>query len=157
MARSAWFAAELSRNVPAIPSLVWRNERDLDRWAAWLLETGPEAVAVDLGTARAASSWSWALGGIAYLAERVAIGSGLRLVVNGPSTVDRLLAVREAWNSDLTFASQNPWHLAQGGKRLLATLSDTSDDRPRAELEDLNRETFERVAKRIVGNRSAHA
>jgi hypothetical protein len=150
MARSAGVAAQLARVTPTVPTIVWRNEHDLARWAAWIRETRPGAVAVDLGTARSPARWAWALRGIACLAQQLDAGTALRLIANGPSTIDRMAAVRAAWRSDLTFASQNPWQLAQGGKRLLENLEVVPDSVPRPELEQVNREAFERAAEQIV-------
>lgn len=151
VARSARFACELGRGVPTVPTVVWRHERDLDRWAAWISATRASAISVDLGTARSPARWSWALRGIDHLAMNIGSEARLRLIANGPSTVERLVALREVWRSDLTFASQHPWHLAQGGKRLLDDLSGVRDDADRSELEEVNRNTFARIAARVIG------
>jgi hypothetical protein len=151
MARSAWFASELARHCPTVPTVVWRTETDLIRWATWIVSERIPAIALHVGSIRGAEQWRWAMVGIARLSyELDQCDTVPHLIINGPSTIDRMTTVRAAWRGGLTFASQNPWLLAQGGKRLLDNLLAVEDGAPRRVLERANRHTFNLIASQVV-------
>jgi hypothetical protein len=150
-AYSAHFAVVLARSLPSIPTVVWRTGRDLERWTTWLSQKRVQAFAVDLGTLRHQRPWRWAMEGVSFMSEQLASsGSAPRLIVNGPATIERLVDVRARWHGELTFASQSPYCLARGGKRLRDDLGWVPDEAPFSELERDNRDIFERTANRIV-------
>lgn len=157
MTRSAWFAAAVARHLPAVPTVVWRTTRDLKRWAGWITNENLAVVAVHLGWARGDGVWRWAVSGIADLSRFLGEAGGrVHLLVNGPSTVARMEAVRAAWPGGLTFASQQPWHLAQAGKGLDEDLNPIpKDPTPRRTLEIRNHIMFSRVAGAIVDDHTA--
>jgi hypothetical protein len=152
MARSAAFAVALASHLPTIPTVVWRTDADLRRWAHWINATSAPAFALDLGTLRSAADWQWAIGAIRAL-DRDLAGADVkpRLVVNGPSTLSRLTEVRLAWDGPLAFASQAPHRLASGGKRLTSTLGWSYDAASRDELAIMNRHVFLSVAAQVAG------
>lgn len=156
MARSAHFAATLARMVPTIPSVVWRHDHDLSRWAGWISATGATAIAVDLGTLRRRGYWEWGLEGIAVLGNLFeSLDAVPHLVVNGPFTVPRMTAVTRRWPGGLTFASQRPWQLAMSGRLIDADLQDYPTDSDRDDLAHANRRTFDAVVRLVVSGAAA--
>jgi len=152
MALSTHIAALIGRFVAVAPTVVWRNDHDLHRWAAWIGQERIGTIAIDLGTLRPDRLWHWGMGGLTCLStELQRHGWSAHLVVNGPSTLKRLCDVRASWSGGLTFASQTPWHLAQGGKRLLDDLEWVHDDAPRNELQLANQRVFDDVASGVIG------
>lgn len=157
IARSAHFAEVLARHLPTVPTVVWRTDADIYRWSAWIAARQIPTIALHLGSIRGPEAWACAASGIARLSQDLERrGSCAHLIVNGPSTIERMATIRECWRSGLTFASQNPWMLAQGGKRLGEDLLAAVDAADRRELECANRATFARVARAVV-HRSVRA
>lgn len=151
ISHTASFAARLSDSLPTIPTVVWRSDIDLGRWAHWIGATRATHVAVDLGTLRSSSGWSWAMNGLHVLADATA-DSTPHLLVHGPSTLSRLHQLAGLWPADLTFMSQRPWQLGLRGKRLAADLSDTEDDHPRDVLIERNAEAYRKAVAAVAGN-----
>lgn len=151
MARSAHFAAVLARAVPTIPSVVWRHDHDLSRWARWIATTGSTAVAVDLGTLSQRGEWAWCLDGVEVLGRRFdTLGTVPHLVVNGPFTVARMSQVAIRWPGGLTFASQRPWQLAKSGRLIDTDLQDYPAEGDQTDLAHANRRTFDTVAQLVI-------
>jgi hypothetical protein len=156
MARSAAFAARIARSVPTIPSVVWRHDSDLYRWADWLSVTGATAVAVDLGTLRP-GYWEWRMRGIALLGRIFESSSVMpHLVANGPSTIARMTELKTRWPGGITFASQRPWMLAMNGRLLDSDLQEHPSEGDRSDLARANRGTFAAVAERVVWQAVTH-
>jgi len=152
MARTAEAARIIGRHVPVVPSVVWRFDEDLIRWAAWLKDSDAEAVAVDLGTLTAGAAWSWGVRGLARLGELLAPNVP-KLLANGPSRVDRIKDLIEAWPGQVVPMSQRPWHLARHGRALNDDLSDSKDvSLTAAELMRINADTFERTVRSLIAN-----
>jgi hypothetical protein len=150
MARTAEAATVLNDHVPVVPSIVWRFSEDLQRWASWLKQSGAKATCVDLGTLRTRSALSWALDAIVELGELLG-RSVPTLLVNGPSTPDRLHDVFAAWPGRVVPMSQHPWQLAQHGKLLNDELSASPAPGIHVnELAVLNADTFDRFVRRIA-------
>lgn len=116
IARTMETATRLARHIDTIPTIVWRNHADVDRWATWLLDPTPAAVAIDLGTARSKETWRWALDGVAFLSEIVTQRQVQpRLITMGPSTLSRIQQLREVWPHPLTIFSKSAWQWAAAG------------------------------------------
>lgn len=151
MARSAEFARLLSRQVPTIPTVVWRYPGDLDRWADWLVATEAPAFCMDLAL-RSVVTQLWATRGVAHLASRLASSQARpRLLAHGPSTRDRIRAIAEAWPGDITFLSQDPYRKAIAGRRLEPDMSYVpATDQRREDLVEHNARIFNVAAGEIV-------
>lgn len=130
MARSAYFARLLARSVVAVPTVVWRYPEDLDRWAAWLSDSDCHGVCLDLAL-RSPGAQQWGIEGVRRLADALVARGGAvpRLLALGPSNVERMRPVAEAWPGQLTFLSQEPWWAAHGDRLLAADLSYTRNER----------------------------
>lgn len=117
MARSAHLASLLVRQLPTIPTIVWRFRRDLDRWAEWIIECEPPMIALDYGTLRGEDVWRWGLTGLEHLVGRlVASGCAVpRLFAVGPSTAARVSELLDTWPTAVTIASARPWLAARHG------------------------------------------
>jgi hypothetical protein len=150
IARTAEAARIIARHVPVVPSVVWRFDDDLLRWAAWLKQSGAEAVAVDLGTLKARAAWSWGLRGLAQLGELLAPNVPT-LLANGPSTLSRMTDVIEAWPGVVVPMSQRPWQLARHGRALNDDFSHSKDVSLTAtELMQINADMFERTVQSLI-------
>jgi hypothetical protein len=137
-------AADLSRHLPSVPTLVWRNHEDLGRLAAWVGENGLGQVALHPGALRAPDEWAWWVSGVAQLHDALSPAIP-RLLVTGPCTTERIGAVLDTWPGEITFVTQHPWELAIHGKALLPDLDDerAARDEPVDELFQANCRTFE--------------
>lgn len=142
-AMSISVAADLSRHLPTIPTLVWRNHEDLTRLAAWVAENGLRQVALHPGALRGPQEWSWWVEGLARLLAALP-DEVPRMVVTGPCAPERLRAVLDVWPAPVTFATQHPWELAIHGKVLLPDLTDepAARDESTAQLFEANCATF---------------
>ena len=154
-AHTASVAASLARQIPTIPTVVWRSHADLEPWADWISSTGSTHISMDLGWARSDADWRWCIEGVRTLAEHFC-RSAPHLVANGPSTAARLSDLRSAWPGDLTFASQSPWSVGQHGRLLLDDLTDVADGRRFDQLIETNAATFHRVADAIARSPRRH-
>ena len=155
MRYSTHFVRVLSRHLPTVPSVIWKTHRDLQRWADWIEATGAQAVAVDLGTFRRPWEWSFASDGVSELDEELARRSSVvRLFINGPSSIERLVELRSAWRGPMTFMSQHPWLVAQHGRILNDRLEeDQAVDAPFEELLRFNRQSFDRAVDSVIDRR----
>lgn len=150
MARTAEIARIIGRQVPIVPSVVWRFDEDLIRWAAWLKQSGAEAVAVDLGTLKARTAWSWGVRGLAQLGQLLAPNVP-KLIANGPSTLPRIMDVIKAWPGIVVPMSQRPWQLARHGRALNDDFTASKDlSLTAAELMQINVDTFERIVRSLL-------
>ena len=116
--RNLLVAAELAQvGVPAVPNLYWFRLEDLERYASWLSEAVPVAVAVNCQTFRSASDWdAMLLPGLLYLAmvlDELALDT--RVVLTGISRAERLRPVLAAFRDRLHVISQNPVQYARHG------------------------------------------
>lgn len=121
--RNLLVAAELAQaGVPAVPNLYWFRLEDLDRYAGWMADTAPGAVAVNCQTFRSETDWdSMLLPGLVYLAAVLDdLGAGTRVVLTGVSRADRLRAASAAFGERLHVVSQNPVQYARHGAVMTA-------------------------------------
>jgi hypothetical protein len=127
--RSAEIARELALRGSAIPSVCWRNERDLYRWASWFRECPPQEVAVHLSPFRNSDGWRWAVEGLhtfALALSRLGVPPPT-LIAYGPSTEERMHEVGEVWPARVVIASQKPWRLARSGRLLRSDLTEVAE------------------------------
>jgi hypothetical protein len=118
-------AADLSRHLPTMPTLVWRDHEELGRLALWVRENAVRHIALHPGALRGAEEWSWWLGGLTRLRDLLAAATPMPLLaVTGPCAADRVVHVLNAWPVDVTFVTQHPWELAIHGKALRPDLGD---------------------------------
>jgi hypothetical protein len=116
IARTMEMARRLAEELDTVPMLVWRTDRDVERWVKWLAPSAPEAVAVDMSTFRTSREWLWAIQKVRHLARTLeAFGLKPRLISVGPSAPARLRDLREAWPHKLTVMSRYVWQLASAG------------------------------------------
>jgi len=154
VAMSASMAAELSRHLPTVPSLIWRTHRDIDRQAQWLVANSVSAVALHAGSMRRVSDWRWWLDGVRHLAKQFSKLNALvpHVLVNGPSTPERIAAVVAAWPGQTTFVTQQPWSCARHGRVLTTDLSEAhaARDESWTDLFDENCASFRAVVAGII-------
>ncbi|GAA4554554.1 DUF4417 domain-containing protein [Amycolatopsis samaneae] len=115
MRRSLLLAAELAdAGVPTVPNLYWYRLEDLQRYAEWIGENPPPAVAVNVQTVRENPNWdSWALPGLCWLAEN--LPTTVPIVLNGLSRRDRVATAVALFGERLVVISQNPAQYALHG------------------------------------------
>lgn len=142
-AMSVSVAADLSRHLPTVPTLVWRNHEDLDRWAAWVGEHDLGQIALHPGALRGLEEWTWWMDGLARLRSCLSDPSP-RLAVTGPCVPERIRAVLDIWGTGVTYVTQHPWELAIHGKALQSDLSyePAASDEPASQLFEANCATF---------------
>lgn len=105
--------------VPAVPNLYWFRPEDLERYEAWITDTSPAAVAVNLQTFRKDSSWQeLALPGLAFLAD--ALGQDCRVILTGTSRRRRIRQLHALFGDRLVLVSQNPLQFARHGAVMTA-------------------------------------
>lgn len=115
--RSVAASTELNSKLPTIPTVVWRDEWDLNSWADWIGDNRVASICIDLGTCRTENLWGWAMRGMKHLAGVLSAAERCpRLVISGPATPDRFQDVFRAWPSDVCFLSQRPWRAARAGR-----------------------------------------
>jgi hypothetical protein len=153
---SAHASAALANHLAVVPNLVWLYNADLDRWRGWITDSGINTVSLDFGSLRSGEDWCWALKGVEYLNagfERMKEATP-RLVVNGPSTVERIKSLVDTWSNTVTIASQKPWLLAKHGFRLLPGLGSekASMSQSKNELVVANADVFETEVARLSGS-----
>jgi hypothetical protein len=157
MALSAATASDLATSLPTVPTIVWRNHQDLERWALWIADGRWPAIAMHPGSLRSPSEWSWWLECVDTLARALRPhGPTPRLLVNGPSVPGRIVDVVDAWSGELTFVSRHPWDLARNGKALDPSLhvQRAARSEQRADLLAANAESFRQFVVRALVERS---
>jgi hypothetical protein len=116
IARTMEMARRLADELDTVPMLVWRTDKDVERWVKWLAPSAPEAVAIDMSTFRTRDEWAWAVQKVRHLAQTLEVfGLKPRLISVGPAAPNRLRDVREAWPHGLTVMSRFVWQLASAG------------------------------------------
>jgi hypothetical protein len=118
--RNLLLAQELAdAGVPAVANLYWFRQEDLDRYAAWLADTRPAAVAINLQTFRAEREWEhMALPGLVYLA--LILPAETRLIACGASRQARIRQLHALFGDRLHLVSQNPQQYARHGAVMTA-------------------------------------
>lgn len=118
--RNLLLAHELNQaGVPAVPNLYWFRPEDLERYEAWITDTSPPAVAVNLQTFRKDTSWQQlALPGLAFLAS--ALGQDCRVILTGTSRRRRIRQLHALFGQRLVLVSQNPLQFARHGAVMTA-------------------------------------
>ena len=104
----AYYAALNEAGANAVPRVLWQAERDVDRWADWMLGnlSAVRLVAIDLQTYRSASDWAVQMEGLARFDDRT--GRRVSYLVNGPTTrrrIEELLEVVTVERLHLTNAT----------------------------------------------------
>jgi hypothetical protein len=95
--------------IPAIPHVYWYNTLDLQRWADWLSRNDVDMISVNLQTARSEQVWTRLLAGIEWMAKH--FPERMRYLIIGPSTYERMTAVRERVGP-VTFCNKDAYILA---------------------------------------------
>jgi len=115
MRRSLLLAQELAdAGVPVAPNVYWYRLEDLARWAAWIADTAPPAIAINLQTVRETTNWaSWAEPGLYWLSEN--IPEDLVVILTGLSRADRIATAADLFGARLVVVSQNPHQYALHG------------------------------------------
>ena len=104
----------LAAGVNAVPNLYWFRLEDLERYARWLDDVNPPAVAINLQTFRTDSDWEeMARPGLAWLAA--AMPGSTRLITVGTSRRQRLDELGDLFGARLTLIAQNPVQYARHG------------------------------------------
>jgi hypothetical protein len=151
IARSVHAASSLAKQLPTVPSVVWRCHADLDRWAAWIGDVGVDAICIDFGSFTKRDELPWVLDGLDHLHRSVQqVAKVPRLIASGPFTPTRIAAVASRWTAAVTIASKRPWLLARQGQLLLDGLRHRPADRDMSipELVEANSATFLDEARR---------
>lgn len=151
--RTAQMAVALARHLPTIPTVCWRTETDLRRWAAWFSKRPPAMICVHASTRRGHAAWSWGIDGIRILAQRFEeYGlNGTSLLAYGPSTVVRIREIAACWPWRVVVASQHPYQLARSFRTLDDDLSErAAPGRSREDLVIVNAAEYERAAARSM-------
>ncbi len=148
---SAEMAAHLSRSVSVVPTIAWRTEADLQRWAHWIESGSLSCIAIHLSKSTR-REWDWMVQAVDILAGLFAVPP--HLLVIGPSTLPRIRRVADLWPSGLSVASTKPWLLAQHGRALNLDLSSSHVPRniPTTQIAERNARIFAAVATDIVRN-----
>lgn len=120
MRRALLIAAEFAdAGVAAVPNIYWFRLEDLQRYADWIADTAPPAIAINLQTVRENQNWeSWALPGLYWLAEN--IPPDLPVILTGLSRKDRIATAAQLFGSRLMLISQNPAQYAMHGAVMTA-------------------------------------
>jgi len=115
MRRSLLLTEEFVRTgMPAVPNVYWFRLEDLQRYATWIADTAPPAIAINLQTVRENKNWeTWALPGLSWLAEN--IPAGLPVIITGLSRQDRIATAVDLFGTGLILVSQNPAQYALHG------------------------------------------
>jgi hypothetical protein len=104
----------LAAGVNAVPNLYWYRLEDLQRYARWLEDITPPAVAINLQTFRTDADWEeMALPGLSWLGGE--LPAETRLVVVGSSRKTRIDELLAHYGDRLTVISQNPVQYARHG------------------------------------------
>lgn len=109
-------ASILSRDLPTIPTIVWRTGRDIQRQLDWLglTSSASPTFAADLAP-RSEAHFRWMLAGVRLAAKLVAGIAGVRLVAIGVSRQNVMEAIADAWRGPITFASSAAYHRSTHG------------------------------------------
>lgn len=100
--------------INAAPNLYWFRLEDLRRYHAWILDTSPAAIAVNLQTFRTDSDWDgYAMPGLAYLAE--VLPAPVSVICTGTSRADRIGQLLDLFDHRLHLVSQNALAYARRG------------------------------------------
>jgi hypothetical protein len=159
VARSMALASLLSRHLSTIPTLAWRNSRDIERQIEWLCTTGtaPRTIAVDLGT-RSAEQFQWLLEGLSIISAEIDRPPMCRLVAHGVSNLARVSQVAGTWPGPVSFASSHPALVGLHGRLLRDDLTTTDGSGlSRDACAAANVEIFERVVATVLLGRETGA
>ncbi|GAB3435172.1 hypothetical protein [Flindersiella endophytica] len=115
MRRSLLIAKELcDAGACAVPNVYWYRLEDLRRWATWISDTAPSAIAINLQTVRQGGDWeSWTEPGLYWLAEH--LPPNVRVILTGLSRADRIALAVRLFGRRLIVVSQNPYQYALHG------------------------------------------
>ena len=124
MKASALFALELSAaGVPVVLDVSWYEKADLDRWAAFIRESGAGCAAFSFQTVgkrhKGSSAWKGYLAGFRYFCSL--LPPGVRVAVVGAASRERLRAIAAAAGGrPLTLVDTESFVSARRGKLLYA-------------------------------------
>jgi hypothetical protein len=115
MRRSLLIAKEFcDAGATAVPNVYWYRLEDLRRWATWVTDTMPAAIAINLQTVRQGGEWeSWTEPGLYWLAEH--LPEGVRVILTGLSRTDRITLAVQLFGQRLVVVSQNAYQYALHG------------------------------------------
>lgn len=108
MRRSLLLATEFAEaGLPTVPNVYWFRLEDLERWAEWIAEASPPAIAINAQTMRTGADWdSWLLPGLHWLAAH--IPADLPVIITGLSRPDRIGTATELLGDRMTLLNQTP-------------------------------------------------
>ena len=102
-----------AHGVPAVPTVSFCNERDVERWTTWLTDNpSVRMVALDFQDARRRRGWSFVLGGFRELAR--AAPADIHYLIRGASKEDRIQDLFAA-TSRITVVNAQPFMKATMG------------------------------------------
>lgn len=144
-AMSTSVAADLSRHLPTIPTLVWRNHEDLARLAGWVADNGSRQVALHPGALRGPSGVVL-VGGGSRAASLVSSGRGSSLGRHGAlhtratqSGTRRLAGARHVRDAASVGARHPRQGLAARSHRRAGVARRIDDPAVRGQLRDVQR------------------
>jgi hypothetical protein len=152
VARTAAVESALSRQIPTVPTLAWRNSRDIERQVHWLKVDSADVpvIAIDIGT-RSADQFEWILQGIRITASILDRPQSCRLVAHGTANTGRIERLARTWPGQLTIASSHPAHSALRGKVLDSALAAVpACDLTLSECAEVNINVFGQVVQLIL-------
>ncbi|MGW1162573.1 DUF4417 domain-containing protein [Streptomyces sp. NPDC002519] len=120
MRRSLMLAQEFAEaGVPVVPNVYWFRLEDLERYLAWVEDTRPAAIAVNVQTVRDNSTWdTWERPGLHWLAAN--LPDDMPIILTGLSRTNRIAEMVELFGTRLTLISQNPHQYALHGAVMTA-------------------------------------
>jgi hypothetical protein len=130
MRRCLMIAQEFAdAGVVTVPNLYWFRLEDLKRYTAWIADSPPPAVAVNVQTVRENVNWdTWILPGLLWLAQN--LPADMPIVLTGLSRADRIATMVQHFGDRLTLVSQNPHQYALHGGIMTANGREDVHARP---------------------------
>lgn len=115
MRRCLLVAGELAAaGVATLVNVYWFRLEDLHRWAAWVHDTDPAGIAINVQTARHATHYEEFIEpGLHWLAAN--LPAGLPVVLSGLSRADRISTAAGLFGARLHLVTQNPFQYALHG------------------------------------------
>jgi hypothetical protein len=109
----------VNAGMATVPNVYWYRLEDLTRWAAWIDDTDPPAIAINLQTVRQDSDWqTWVLPGLHWLAAT--LPPDLPVIITGLSRAARIDLAVDLFGDRLHLVSQNPHQFALHGAVMTA-------------------------------------
>ncbi|WP_424892371.1 DUF4417 domain-containing protein [Streptomyces sp. XH2] len=130
MRRSLMLAQEFAEaGVPVVPNVYWFRLEDLERYAAWIEDAPPPAIAVNVQTVRDNGTWdTWERPGLHWLAAN--LPEDMPVILTGLSRTNRIAEMVQLFGSRLTLVSQNAHQYALHGAIMTANGREDVHARP---------------------------